>query len=362
MKKIAQILIFLISLQTYGQQFHYKDLNEIYYKIDSLKKQNLKLWNSFNLLSKHNLQQDSILKSLNLAVIETKSKVDIYQSALDTDDTMFDGMSTYFTIISILLSIIVIAIPLVNYFLVIKPNAESKKKLESLEQEVIDKIENNFENYFDNLSIKKNKKMISLLDDRSKLSKVTDYFFVNDYEGLGQEDIEKVIKFLENNEDIESSDKLVLNSLVINSKYLISEKYYKSIFEKEDKNNFKYAIEYLVENDFPSHIDYISIIIKSYNDGHSLLLLFFDYIQETYIGTYLNKKLPEKKAKGEEYSILLFDNDKIMNAIKDKEVPKGIFGDEHKININRLNGNPFLRNTKYYDIYLKNIDDKYKKH
>jgi hypothetical protein len=61
------------------------------------------------------------------------------------------------------------------------------------------------------------------------------------------------------------------------------------------------------------------------------------------------------------YSKVIFDNDNIIAAIENKEVPKTIAFDEHPIGINRLNGNAFLRETKYYQIYLKEEDEKYNK-
>ncbi len=107
---------------------------------------------------------------------KVKQENKIYKTAIETDNNIFGGLSTYFTLISILLSIIVIAIPVINYFLVLKPNSESKEKIESLEKTVLEKIEKNFETYFEDLKKNKKRKILSFLDDRSKSSQVTNFF------------------------------------------------------------------------------------------------------------------------------------------------------------------------------------------
>ena len=173
--------------------------------------------------------------------------------------------------------------------------------------------------------------------------------------------MKKVVHFLENNPDIESADKLILNSLIIESEFLLAEKYYKSIFEKGDEANYEFAIEFLVKNQFESHLDYLVTLITANGKGHALLIKFYEYIENRYLGGWNEKKAPEKVEIGERYVKLLFDNEQMMNAIEGDEVPKTFGFNDHPININRINMNPFLRETKYYSIYLKDKDKLYKK-
>lgn len=303
---------------------------------------------------------DSLLAGIDERQSQLKQENDIFKTTIETNSNIFAGISTYFSIVSILLTIIVIVIPLINYFLVLKPNQKIVEKVENLEAEVLKTMEKNFESHFEKLRRQKTTKVLSLLDDRLKLSEVTSYFFLNSSDNLEEVDILKLIEFLSANKDLETGDAYILNSLVIGSGLLIAEKYYKSIFEKDEDKNFDYAIEYLVENDFESHVSYIEKIIKANEKGHHLLIKFFDYLQKTFIGNRMDKKGQEKKEIGIKYAKLLFDNDNILKAIADKEEPKTFGLNQHPININRLNDNEYLRDTKYYNLYLEEMDKKYR--
>jgi hypothetical protein len=258
------------------------------------------------------------------------------------------------------LTIIVVAIPLINYFLVLKPNQKILEKVENIETEVVKTMESNFETYFEKLRRQKTTKILNLLDNKLKISEVTSYFLLNDSDNLVEADISKIIAFLNSNMDIEKGDAIILNSIIIGSEFLVVEKYYKSIFEIDDEKRIEFAIEYLVENDFETHISYIEKMIKASDKGHHLLIRFFDYIQEKYLGNWMDKKVAEKKEIGIKYSKVLFDNENILNAIKGKEIPKTFGHVGHPININILNHNKFIRETKYYKIYLE-ADDKGRK-
>ena len=306
------------------------------------------------------IKADSILASVVENQNYLKQQNDIHKTTIDTNSNIFNGISTFFTIVSILLTIIVIAIPLINYFLVLKPNQKVLEKVENLETDVLKTMEGNFEAYFEKLRRQKTIKVLSLLDNRLKLSEVTNYFLLNDSDNLEEADISKIIEFLNANTDIEKADSSILNSIVIDTGLLIAEKYYKSIFEKDDEKRFEFSIKYLVENDFETHISYIEKIIKASDKGHHLLIEFFNYIQKNYLGNWMNKKVVEKKEIGITYSKLLFDNENILKAIEDKEVPETFGFQDHPININRLNDNKFLRETEYYKVYLEENDKKYK--
>lgn len=289
-----------------------------------------------------------------------KDENDLFKTTLETNTNLFNGISTFFTIVSILLTLIVIAIPLINYFLVLKPNEKVVEKVENLEADVLKTMEGNFESYFEKFRRQKTIKVLNLLNNPLNLSEVTGYFLLNDSANLEESDISKIIDFLTEYSDIEKSDAHILHSVVIHSGFLIAEKFYKSIFEKDDDKSIEFAIEYVVENEFESHIPFIEKMIKANEKGHHLLIKFFDCIQENYIGNWTNKKMTEKREIGISYAKLLFDNERILTAIEDKEIPKTLGFDEHPININRLNDNKFIRETKYYDVYLKEMDEKYK--
>lgn len=356
MKKLFLILLIITSISLFGQTNNVKKVNStnpVTKTINVLQIQNKELQIKLETI-------DSTLQR----VIENQNYVqkenDLFKSTINANTNIFNGISTFFTIISILLTLIVIAIPLVNYFLVLKPNEKVVKKVENLEAEVLKTMEGNFESYFEKLRRQKTTKILSLLGDTLKLSEVTNYFLLNDSDNLEEADILKIIEFLKTNKEIEKTDAIVLNSIVIESGLLIAEKYYKSIFENDENESYEYAINYLVENNFEDHIPYIEKIISANEKGHHLLIEFFDYIQEKYLGRWMDKRVTEKREIGILYSKLLFDNENILKAIENKEIPKTIDFEEHPIGYNRLVDNSFLRETKYYKIYLEEEDKKYK--
>jgi len=355
MRTYIFIILLTIFCNSFGQTVKgtTKPIDQIKQNITAIQAQTKELKNRQE-------KSDSMLTTVIERQNYLKQENDIFKTTIDTNTNIFNGISTFFTIISILLTIIVIAIPLINYFLVLRPNQKIVEKVENLEADVLKTMEGNFEAYFEKLRRQKTTKVLSLLDDRLKLSEVTSYFMLNDSDNLEEADIAKIIEFLDTNKDIEKTDASILNSIVIETGLLIAEKYYKSIFEKDDEKSFEFAIEYLVENDFENHIPYIEKIIKANDKGHHLLIKFFDYIQEKFIGNWMDKKVSEKREIGIKYAKLLFDNDNILKAIDNKEIPKTFGFEEHPININRLNDNKYLRDTKYYKIYLEEMDKKYK--
>ncbi|OXB03821.1 hypothetical protein B0A81_17625 [Flavobacterium plurextorum] len=350
MNKYLLTILLVICFNLFGQTSYKPSTNHTTNEINS---DNKELKNKFNSI-------DSIIKIIDKKQAYLNQENALYKTNIDSNTNIFNGISTFFTIISILLTIIVVAIPLINYFLVLKPNQKIVEKVENLETEVLKTMEGNFEAYFEKLRRQKTTKVLNLLDDRLKLGQVTNYFLLNDSDNLEEKDISKIIDFLKTNKDIEKADASILNSLVIYSRFLIVEKYYKSIFETDEIKSFEFAIEYLVENDFENHIPYIEKIIKANDKGHHLLIKFFNYIQEKFIGNFVNRKVSEKVEIGIKYAKLLFDNEKILNAIEKQEIPKTFGFEEHPININRLNDNKYLRDTKYYKVYLEQMDKKYK--
>jgi hypothetical protein len=312
-------------------------------------------------LVERSARADSLMRSIQGEFQALKKENELYRVSLDVNANLFGGISTYFAIVAILLSVIVIAIPLVSYFMVYKPNEQLVAKVEGLEGEVLSKIEQNFENYFANLRRLQTQKMLAQLDDPLKVSEVAGYFLLNSSATLEEAEIAKLIAFLKDDNDAEKADLSILNSLIIGSESPAAEKYYKSVFEADDEKNYKYAIEYLVDNNFPVHINYVEKIIAATSESHVLLLDFFDYIAQRYLGNWGDKKAPEKKAIGIRYVKLLFDSDKIMKAIEGEPTPSR-YKDPRmglRMDINVILSHPFLRETKYYALYLQQTDEKH---
>lgn len=304
---------------------------------------------------------DSLRGAIRGELQTMKRENELYRVALDVNANLFGGISTYLAAVALLLSVIVVAIPLVSYFLVYKPNEKLVAKVAGLESEVLGKIEQNFENYFTNLRKLKNQKMLALLDDPARVSEVTDYFFLNSPDSLEEADVARIVAALKADAGIEKPDLLVLHSLLSSSRLPAVEKYYKGIFEADDQPNYAHAIAYLVDNNFPEHLPYVEKIIAAANQGHVLLLDFFDYIAQRYLGNWRDQKSPEKQAIGVRYVTLLFNSDKILAAIAGEPAPSH-HNDARmgrRMDINHLLAHPFLRETKYYSPYLQETDEKH---
>lgn len=300
--------------------------------------------------------QDSLTLLLNTRLPFLERENALYKSALDTNSNLFSGISTLFTVISILLAIFTIALPIVNYFLVIKPNRKVVAKVNKLESEVLQTIEENLETYIQQVQQKRLKEKISLLDDPNQVLTVLNYLVVHNTVPLDEEDIGNIILFLSKDLDVEKASLHHLHKIAIYSGLPIAEKYYKVIFESEDEGNYEYAIQYFVANDFPQHIKYLEKIIIAEPNGHSLLLRFYEFIKEKFLGGYWMNTTNQRREEGISYIKLLFNNDRIIAGIENKQVPQMKLSGKHPIDKMEIQEYNFLRETKYYSRYLKNHD------
>lgn len=336
MKKLLTILLLTICISSFGQT---KVENDHYIKFEK----------QLDLIGKRLSEKDSIIKVLTDQSSALITKNEILSTTLDANGNIFDGLSTYFTLISILVSIIVIAIPFLNYFLVLKPNREALAKLEKLETDIPKKVEEDFGIYLEGFEKRKAKKLIQSLDDPTNLSQVMNFFFLSSYSDFDDDDQNRVVAFLEANKEIEYTDRMILNSILRTRPSLITESYYKKVLENGEKNDYEYAVEYLVEDNPEKHLKYWELIITASPKGHEILLDIFKHLLNEFVGNQLDKKTAEKKAFGEATIKLFFDSEAICNAVETKELPRHR---ENEININVINSNKFIKDTRYFAKYL----------
>jgi len=328
MKNITFLVLCLITIFSFSQS-----------KIDTLKNKK-----QLTTIEK-DFKKDSTINKLEDKIELEKNKNVMLSTALEVNNNIFGGLSTYFTIISILLSIIVIAIPVVNYFLVLKPNKEVLSKLEKLEIEIPQKIETDFGVYMSEFEKRKAKQLIKTLDDNPNLSDIVNFFFLSSFSDFDDEDQTTVIKFLKKKNDIDDTHRLILNSILKSKPSIIAESFYKNMLEIEDKDQYKSAIEYLTDEEPEKNIKFFELLIKGSDKSHEILMDIFDHIYNHYLGTPFGSTTNQKKKTGEEKAILFLNNEIICNAVKDYEYPKHI---SEKININVANWNPFIKETLYY--------------
>ena len=308
-------------------------------------------------MNKQQVAKDSLINVLIKQSETIKANNEILATALNTNDNIFGGLSTYFTLISILMSIIVIGLPLLNYFFVLKPNRESLVRLEKLETELPKKLESDFGSYLEGFEKRKAKQLIHSLENPANLGVVTNFFFVSDFSDFDDDDQRKVISFLRQYKDIEQIDRTILNSILKSRPSLLAEDYYKCVIQDEDKSDYEFAIKYLIDDDAERNIRFWEIIISASDKGHEILMDIYKQISKKYLGSPFDKKSTDKKNIGEKLVKLFFDNPKICDVLKSKTLSPRytISGD---INENTITWNPFLASTLYIKTYFNNMHRK----
>ena len=294
--------------------------------------------------------QDSIIGSLNDSNASIKKENELLVSALDVNTNIFNGLSTYFTIIAILISIIVLAIPLVNYFLVLKPNREAIDRMNKLEKSVPEKIETEFCDYMKGFEKKKAKEMIQSLSDPNNLPTVVDFFFLSSYSDFDHDDVSLVVDFLEKNKSVSDFNRSMLHSIIRTTPNVTTDLYYKRIVENSDRLNIEYAWKYFLA-DFEKSFDYVENVIIQDEHGHDLLLDLFKIVIDDYVGDpYLQIKTDASKEKGKAILLLLFNSEKICHSIGNYllDSPR-----QNDITGSHISFNEFLKET----LYIKSFYD-----
>ena len=291
-------------------------------------------------------EKDSLIKILNEQSKTLKTSNDILNTTLNTNTNIFNGLSTYFTIISILLSIIIVAIPIVNYFLVLRPNQESLEKLKKLEVEIPEKIENNFDRYMSGFEKRKVKQQLSDLRNEYSMTQLSNHLTLYGSLVIDTEDLNNITSFLSLNQDENLPTRSSLNDILKSQNSLISEYFYKGVLEKEVKLDYKDALEFLIENNFENNLKFIELIIAGRLDGHEILLDIYHYLRDKYVFV----RDPQKN--GLKKFLLLFNNEKICESVRRKTLPNSRKDDIDEWMIEEFY--PRLQETLYFK---QNFDD-----
>jgi hypothetical protein len=273
----------------------------------------------------------------------------LLNTALNVNSNLFGGISTYFTVVSILLTIIVVILPLVNYFFVLKPSEKAMKKVAGLESELLEKIETNFEEYMVKIEHKKAKVLIrALATGPDALIPFVNFFFLREYSDFDDEDQNIMIDFLEKQYEVDHLNLISLHIKLGSRPSRSCEAYYKKIIETADKKNWDFALQYLINNEPEKNINFFEVNIVQSPDGHKILSQIVDYIQEEYIGSRLtNLTVSEKRKLGEEKFRLFMDNERICDSVENKELHMG----HKRINFALFPENKFIKDTYYYKKY-----------
>lgn len=284
-----------------------------------------------------------------------KSKNESLEISLKSNNYVFNGISSFLTAITIILAILsillVIFIPLLNYFLVIKPSKEMKNKIENIEQNLMSDIERKFEYFYQNFEKKKIKKLFEKLNKRMDYSALISFIHQTNYSDFDDDDQRIVIGFLKKNIELELYNLDPINSILISKPSDMATLFYKETFESKNNINHKYAIKYLVDNDFFS---FLKKEITNSNYGSDYMIHVFEYISNTFLSSYNTTK---QKEIGQNLIEKYLNDKDICESLKPK---KHSFKKDNIFNIlftiyetPFYEQNPFIKNTCYYKLFLK---------
>ncbi|SDL88398.1 hypothetical protein [Kriegella aquimaris] len=298
-----------------------------------------------------------------IAVIENQEtkflteKNELLEAALISNSNIFDGITVFFGLITILLTILAISIPFFNYFYVIKPNRELKSRLEELEIEIPGTIEKNFASFYRNYEKSKFKGFLKKLKEDGDYKELADFVDANHpfYKDFEQEDQRTIVEFLKGNPEIDSSSLPALNRILMDRPSEISTLFFKNTFEIENNQNYKFALEYLVDEGSSEHFNFLKKEIKNSSNGHCYMLDILEFSQYY----YLNKFHDISKGDiGIKIVKKYFDNEEICESLKEIDFPKSreskySFVDDVLVKT-KYEDNPFLTATLYFKLFLVN--------
>jgi hypothetical protein len=331
MKKIfLSLFIFSFTLSLFSEEQYDDKFKFLEDKIDSL---NAKIE-----------EQDRWIQNLD-------EKYDALSNILNQYMTLNSMVSTYFTILSIVLTIIAIALPFINIFTVIIPNKRIRKKIYSIYKNIPNMVNDNFDQYMKNFENKQADKIIDQFVTNDDIKSLSEYLFLNRIQ-LSEMQYHKIIKKINGGIEIGREDAIIIFSHLIDVKSKECIDFFKSIIENENEKQYlEYAISFIAYWDIKSNIQYFEKILTNREDFEKVLISLFNEIMEKYIGDpFRGYKSEAEKNNGMDKIMILFNNNKIIEAFNREKISKNYMGMHGSFldNINTMNYNPFLRETGLY--------------
>jgi hypothetical protein len=283
-------------------------------------------------------------------------KYDALSNILNQYMTLNSMVSTYFTILSIVLTIIAIALPFINIFTVILPNKKIRKKIYSIYKNIPNMVNDNFDQYMKNFETKQADKVIDQFVNNDDTKSLSEYLFLNRIQ-LNEMQYRKIIKKINSEIEIGREEAIIIFSHLIDIKSKECIDFFKSIIENEDENQYlEYAISFIAYWDIKTNIHYLEKVLTNREDFEKVLISLFDEIMDKYIGDpFRGYKSESEKNKGIDKIMILFNNNKIIEAFSKEKASKNHMGIHASFldNLNTINFNPFLKETGLYKKYYQ---------
>jgi len=233
--------------------------------------------NEFNSPQQHNSKFADSLRVLNqrIDVLEKKisalqetshtqklnEAIDIASHTIESQDSLLNGFGTLYTIITILLAIIGVALPILTYFFGIKPSVETVKAL-------TDNLDKRFTEYLRDSRTKQiNLALENLTSNNMELrGNAVNYLSLTQYEGFSDDQLFRIFRLLKT-PGIDEQTANTLNWILAGKINVISEEYFTTEYPlTKDPILKSSALRYFVNSGFEKYLDIISnAILQSGN-------------------------------------------------------------------------------------------------
>jgi hypothetical protein len=302
------------------------------------------------------------ITNLQSRVLSLEQENALLKNTFDQAQSLNSNVANYITLISIFLTVLAIAIPLLNYVFVIKPNRKIGNRLKNIEKEIPQKIDSNFEIYMVNFELKRINKGIEEFTKNNNYTLLSDMLFVSNTTDLTEEQCERIINKLNTGIEINDTNCSIIMSNLFNPQYRTCDAYFKSILEDEGKNVYlAYSIKYFTRKDISLDIKYLEKILPSRNDFEKVFVKLIDSIESEYLGDPFQDKRPIVEINiGEEKAKILLNNRRIVELFNpDKLVDEYTYTPQFFDNDNVVNFHPFYKTTY---MFKKHYEEEYNKH
>ncbi len=199
--------------------------------------------------SEHSIK-GTYLNQLNDTSSYLAAKNEILSTALEVNNNIFDATSIYLAVISILLTILLVAAPIVGYLYVLKPTNKTLKKLKKLERDLPITIKDHFGPAFDNYVNRKSKEMVSKLQDPTFAKEAAHFLTVNKFAPLDEADLHQISIFLNSDRNLEPWDKVGLYEVLGRKNSVTADIFFRDLLFSErgwERESIKYFMLYNVE-------------------------------------------------------------------------------------------------------------------
>lgn len=163
-----------------------------------------------------------------------------------------------------------------------------------------------------------------------------------------------VAKYLKTNSQIDTSALPALNRILMDVQGEVSTLFYKETFEIDDNQNYKFALQYLIDEGSSEYYNFLKKEITNSSNGHQYMLDILEFSFYYYLNGYSDSS---KKNTGIKIIKLYFDNEEICESLKKIQFPetrKNQFSSMSNILVRtNYENNPDIKNMCYYKLFLE---------